>query len=593
MAAGVVLVALLQWGATDAAFTQATTSSVSLTAGTVSISDDTPGGVLLSAGDLLPGGVLTQCVDVTYTGSAPSQVRLYATGATGALGRELDLRVELGAGGDHTACTGFVPATTVYWGSVADLVTTRTDWASGLAAFDPGPGPVHRTYRFTFTLRPDVPASAQGAVAAATYRWEARSRLPVGGLGTVALPGGCANSGGGNGCTAAGALAQTWDVAVSPDGRNVYAASGDYASSLVTLVRDPSTGGLSPLGGVAGCLTHAVVAGCTQVRGLDYAHAVVVSPDGRNVYVTSELDDTLGVYARDPSTGALTQLAGTQGCIRDNGTGGCAPDAQVHFPRELAVSPDGRNVYLTNNSSQLMIFDRDPRTGALTADGCLTAGANGPCTEEDRLYPLTGLTVSPDGATVYTSSLLALARDPLTGALTPLAGTAGCVKASATAGCAVDAALSDPARQVRVTPDGTQLLVASDGPGSVLVFARDVATGAIGGRQQCFATVAGNGCTAVPVLQGAWTAVPSRDGTAVYVAMASPGHGVLAFDRDVTTGALTPHPGPGGCLTHDGNGGACAAVTTLYQDRDLAESPDGRHLYVGSFASYGVAALTR
>src|SRR6185369_9528722 len=75
--------------------------------------------------------------------------------------------------------------------------------------------------------------------------------------------------------------------------------------------------------------------------------AVAVSPDGANVYVASS------VFARDASTGLLTFL-------EDHPQGNFGVPAAAET---VVVSPDGRHVYM---QSELMDFSRDPVSGRLT-----------------------------------------------------------------------------------------------------------------------------------------------------------------------------------------------------------------------------------
>ena len=45
------------------------------------------------------------------------------------------------------------------------------------------------------------------------------------------------------------------------------------------------------------------------------SRAIAISPDGRDVYVASGGSDAIAVFARNPATGALTQLSGKRGCV--------------------------------------------------------------------------------------------------------------------------------------------------------------------------------------------------------------------------------------------------------------------------------------
>ena len=80
---------------------------------------------------------------------------------------------------------------------------------------------------------------------------------------------GCISQGGGGGrCAAGRALDEVWGVAVSPDGRNVYAVSAKV-NTLAALARDESSGTLAQLPGRYGCFIRA---GGLRVPGGTRAH---------------------------------------------------------------------------------------------------------------------------------------------------------------------------------------------------------------------------------------------------------------------------------------------------------------------------------
>ena len=63
---------------------------------------------------------------------------------------------------------------------------------------------------------------------------------------------------------------------------------------------------------------------CADGHGLDCATAVAVSPDGKSVYVASASSDAVARLNRNTTTGAITQPAGTAGCVSETGAGPCA-----------------------------------------------------------------------------------------------------------------------------------------------------------------------------------------------------------------------------------------------------------------------------
>ena len=131
---------------------------------------------------MVPGTTATRCINVTYTGSAPANVRLYGAVAGTGLATYLNTVVDVGTGatgGTGFNCTGF-NATDVnaYNNTLATFGTTHTNYGNGngtnFAAATTG---TVRSYRVTVTL-PDTPAvsaGAQGLNANATFTWEAQN----------------------------------------------------------------------------------------------------------------------------------------------------------------------------------------------------------------------------------------------------------------------------------------------------------------------------------------------------------------------------------------------------------------------------------
>src|SRR5262249_39810557 len=76
------------------------------------------------------------------------------------------------------------------------------------------------------------------------------------------------------------------------------------------------------------------------------------------------------------------------------------------YPSDLVVSSDGRNIYVSFRAGEILVLTRDPVSGALEQrtgrDGCLVGRDSlGDCTEAPSLGPISALTVSPDGMTLY------------------------------------------------------------------------------------------------------------------------------------------------------------------------------------------------
>ena len=142
------------------------------------------------------------------------------------------------------------------------------------------------------------------------------------------------------------------------------------------------------------------------------ADTVAVSPDGASVYVAAGLEDGLGIFSRDPQTGALTQLHGTAGCIVDAVAIGCALGRAFVDPEGVAVSPDGASVYVgAFGSGAVDVFDRHSKTGRVTQKpgrgGCFVKQPTPLCTKGRALAAANALAVSPNGARVYAGAFQA------------------------------------------------------------------------------------------------------------------------------------------------------------------------------------------
>jgi hypothetical protein len=152
-------------------------------AGTVTLGDDDAGAALVSLpANARPGDSSTRCIRVSYSGSLPAQVKLYAS-VSGGLADHLTLTVTRGtqATPSFPSCTGFAadsadygygPNGILYQGKVSGLPAT---YAGGIA--DPAAswtnGDAH-SYRYVVTV--DNTPAAQGLTASATFNWEARNQ---------------------------------------------------------------------------------------------------------------------------------------------------------------------------------------------------------------------------------------------------------------------------------------------------------------------------------------------------------------------------------------------------------------------------------
>jgi DNA-binding beta-propeller fold protein YncE len=358
---------------------------------------------------------------------------------------------------------------------------------------------------------------------------------------------GCIAAGGAGGCGRSVGLVIPNSVVVSPDGRNVYATSLG-SNAVLSFHRNRSTGALTQLGAGTGCIADATLPGCTVGRALDGPDAVTVSPDGKSVYVAAFAGSAIAVFSRNPSTGALTQPSDTGGCVAEIPTAGCSTGLAVGDPEGVAVSPDGTNVYVAAPGSNAVdTFARDDSTGALTqatdGTGCIVATALAGCTTGTQLVGADALTVSPDGGDVYVTSLgsntvTTFTRAPSAGQLTQLSGTSACVINVLAVGCSLGRELGGP-EGLAVSPDGASVYVTAFTSGALDVFNRSPDSGAVTQKPRapgCLVGSAPPGCLLGRGLRGASSVAVSPDGRNVYVA-AFAGDSVAIFRR--VTRAMT------------------------------------------------------
>ena len=366
-----------------------------------------------------------------------------------------------------------------------------------------------------------------------------------------------------------------YGIAISPDGRHVYAT--DQGDDTVTLFsRNPVTGNLTREqvytdGGIA--------------ETLDGAWQVKVSPDGANVYVTSAGDDALTAFARNQETGELMLLDS----VTNGDQYGCFPlpcDGTVPLfdPYDMIVSPDGQFIYVSAaGSDAVVIFRRSTLDGGIVTPTPLPLGPNlrqiYQPNDASLINAPYGMALSPDGGYLYvsalsSSTLLAFKRDASSGLLNTAPtryGTSGPQGAPELEG----------AFRVAVSPDGAYLYVVSadlfpPAGNAVVAYARNQSTG-----QLTLVDAYSEGENGIDGLGLASSVTVSADGHYLFTT----GFGddaTTIFARDAATGELRQEQ----VIKRDG-----AGQPPLDGANGLVEAPGGRHLYVTAFSDNRVVML--
>jgi DNA-binding beta-propeller fold protein YncE len=391
-------------------------------------------------------------------------------------------------------------------------------------------------------------------------------------------------------------------VAISADGRNVYVASS-RSDAIAVFRRDASTGRLTQRSGTAGCIAARGADGCARAVGLDGPNSVTVSGDGRNVYATSFASDAVVIFRRNRSTGALTQATHGRGCIANVAHAGCASARALDGPDVVAVSPDGQSVYVGSfTGNAVAVFSRNPSSGALTqpagTTGCMVNAPTAGCATGLALGAPEGIAISADGKSFYLAAAISnaldvLTRNPSTGALTQTTDGTGCIVDSALTGCTTGVQLDGP-DAVAVSPDDGTVYVTSALSNSVTTFARTASTGRLTqrtGTSACVIFVLAVGCSLGRALSDPEGVVVSPDDATVYAA-AFGSAAVDVFNRSANSGALIQKPRRPGCVVGRATPD-CTLGRGLRGASSVAVSPDGKYLYSAAFASNAVGVFKR
>ncbi|MEO8689730.1 MAG: hypothetical protein ABI611_16150, partial [Solirubrobacteraceae bacterium] len=182
-------------------------------------------------------------------------------------------------------------------------------------------------------------------------------------------------------------------------------------------------------------------------------------------WTSSDPSSRYGVNLYDRSAaGKLTRRGGAAGCVTSDGSGGaCSTSALLSNMWDMALDKDGRNLYVPTQDGNLLVFDINQTTGALTrkagAAGCFGPGAG--CTALRGSSSMFSLAIDPKTAnSLYvrvSEGLLSFTRNTSSGTLNQKAGVDGCVTETLVATCTDGAGLANQGFQTAVSPDGNSV----------------------------------------------------------------------------------------------------------------------------------------
>jgi 6-phosphogluconolactonase len=273
--------------------------------------------------------------------------------------------------------------------------------------------------------------------------------------------------------------------------------TNDQANNLSAYSIDPSSGALS------------AVAGSPFGVGA-YPQSVAIDPTGRFVYVANLNSFDVSAFAIDANSGALTPIPGSPFAAAGGN------------PSSVAIDPSGRFAYVGSSSfPSVTSFSIDAGTGALTQTGS-TAMTGAGCF-------FASTKVDPTGKFVFMLSpchgVYAFTADPNSGVLTLVAGSPVLPPTGWTG--------SDNSSSLAVEPTGRFVYVANSYSGTIAVLTIDSTTGAL-------SQIPGS-----PFAVGGFIVSDAVDPSGKFLYLTNDGglltlNAVFGFTIDPTTGAPTP-----------------------------------------------------
>jgi DNA-binding beta-propeller fold protein YncE len=449
---------------------------------------------------------------------------------------------------------------------------------------------------------------------------------PDGKLKQLPLPLGCLQGVPANGCGDLGdPLTNIGEPAMSADGSFLY-VPGRGTNSINAYRRDPATGALTQIA----CVSFGIVGDCTIRDGVTpLQDATAAAVHGTSLYVVGGSAGDGGTQAADGIAHFTLDANGVptfDTCINADDSGECGV-APLGFgsPVAVAVSPDGRNVYVANSASHtIVVFERNLQTGTLSqanltssAQRCVSRVVFG-CFSGPLLLAPRDIEVTPDGKQVVVANagfVVPQPGDPVQnfgthvvvfdrnaagfGTIQPHAGFGGCVSHLPTPQCPQELPGVWGATQLALADDRNIYSVSREAPSpyrAVHHIVRDPATGNLtADRSWCL-----RGVGSAAVCQNSTNALNDAFDIALgprgaFYTSGFGGQRVGVFQRQADN-TVAPLPGALSCVAAAGAADGCLGLVNPTNVEYVQASPDGRHVYAlgqGTIFTFAVDTAPR